>query len=367
MAFLKRLEIHRVRNIAQASLNGLRRFNVIVGENGSGKTSILEAIHLLGLGRSFRSTSVRPVVAGGERDCVVSGLVVSEDGSESRLGIQRDVGGGVTARANGIGLDAVSQLAETLPLQLIDPDSFGLLNAGPKARRRFVDWGVFHVEHDYLIRWQRLQKALRQRNSVLRRVRMVGRELAPWTRELVAAATAVDDSRRRYLETYLPVFEELQETLFSGHGVSIGYYSGWDGSDDYSTVLDRSLERDCADGYTHFGPQRADLRMQADQGIASDVLSRGQQKVLVCAMKLAQGTLLARTSGRRCVYLVDDLAAELDMSRRSAVLEILADIGAQVILTAVEESSIIPLLDSLKEEITMFHVEHGRISEAASG
>lgn len=365
MAFLNRLEIYRVRNIAEARLTGLRRFNVVAGANGSGKTSVLEAVYLLGMGRSFRSGSVRPVVSRGEQDCIVSGVVALEDGgNDCRLGIQRDVAGGVVARSNGVGLDAVARLAEALPLQLIDPDSFGLLSGGPKGRRRFVDWGVFHVEHDYLQHWRRMQKALRQRNSILRHGRMSGRgDLAPWTRELTSAAVAVDQARRRYLEAFLPVFEELLVALFPGHGVTVGFYSGWESGADFAAILDRGLDKDRSEGYTHFGPQRADLRMRVDRRSAAEVLSRGQQKMLVCAMKLAQGLLLARATGRHCVYLVDDLAAELDMEHRRVVVEALHGIGAQVIFTAIEDGAIQPVLDPFGGDVAMFHVEHGRVSE----
>ena len=362
MAFLTHLDIYRIRNIGQATLSGLQRFNLITGANGSGKTSILEAIYLLGLGRSFRSTNVRPVITRGEDNCVVSGQITLEDGSERRLGIQRDSRGGVTAKADGACLEAVAQLAQTLPLQLIDPESFGLLSGGPKARRRFMDWGVFHVEHGFLVHWQRLQKALRQRNSVLRHGRMTDRELAPWTRELVAAATVVDESRRRYLDVFLPVFEELLAKLFPGHGVKVSYYPGWDNTFEYAEVLDRGLERDSAEGYTHQGPQRADLRLRAGSGAASDILSRGQQKMLVCTLKIAQGLLLARAVDRHCVYLVDDLPAELDQDHREAVIKALDEVGAQVIFTAVEEGSIRPLLGPFEKEVTMFHVEHGQLS-----
>ncbi|MBX9714001.1 MAG: DNA replication and repair protein RecF, partial [Pseudomonadaceae bacterium] len=166
---LTRFTVAAVRNLHPATLSPSPRINILSGANGSGKTSLLEAIHLLGLARSFRSSRLLPVIQHEVDECTVFGQVALAQGGLSSLGISRNRLGELHIRIDGENVRSAAQLAETLPLQLINPDSFRLLEGVPKIRRQFLDWGVFHVEPRFLPAWQRLQKALRQRNSWLRR------------------------------------------------------------------------------------------------------------------------------------------------------------------------------------------------------
>lgn len=142
---LTRVSVTAVRNLHPVTLS-LPRINILYGDNGSGKTSVLEAIHLLGLARSFRSARLQPVIQYEEAACTVFGQVMLANGIASNLGISRERQGEFTIRIDGQNARSAAQLAETLPLQLINPDSFRLLEGAPKIRRQFLDWGVFHVE-----------------------------------------------------------------------------------------------------------------------------------------------------------------------------------------------------------------------------
>ena len=162
------------------TLNPSPRINILHGDNGSGKTSLLEAIHLLGMARSFRSTRLNPVISHEQGSCTVFGQVELGEEQSSALGISRDRSGEIRIRINGQSVRSAAELAETLPLQLINPDSFRLLEGAPKLRRQFLDWGVFHVEPRFLQAWQRLQQALRQRNSWLRHGTLDAASQAAW-------------------------------------------------------------------------------------------------------------------------------------------------------------------------------------------
>jgi DNA replication and repair protein RecF len=362
---LTRFTVTAVRNLHPVTLSPSPRINILSGDNGSGKTSLLEAIHLLGLARSFRSTRLLPVIQYEQAQCTIFGQVQLGHGALSSLGISRDRQGAFQIRIDGQNARSAAQLAETLPLQLINPDSFRLLEGVPKVRRQFLDWGVFHVEPRFLPAWQRLQKALRQRNSWLRRGTLDSASQAAWDRELCLASDEIDGYRRSYIQALKPEFERVLAQLLEVSGLTLSYSRGWDKERDLSEVLSSSLLRDQQLGHTQAGPQRADLRIRHGAHNAVDILSRGQQKLVVCALKIAQGHLLNQTKRGQCIYLVDDLPSELDQQHRSALCRLLEDLDCQVFITCVDHEL---LRDGWSTEtpVAMFHVEHGRITQTTT-
>jgi len=363
---LKRLSVTAVRNLHPVTIYPSPHINLIYGDNGSGKTSLLEAIHILGLARSFRSTRLQPVIQHQHDACTVFGELLLDNGVVTSMGITRSKQADYQIRIDGQTVRSTAQLAETLPLQLINPDSFRLLEGAPKQRRQYLDWGVFHVEHQFLVTWQRLQKSLKQRNSLLRRGRIDRLHLGPWEAEIVAASERIDQYRRAYIAKLKPVFEEVLAQLVTLDELTLSYFRGWDKERDLKAVLDSQYERDCQLGHTQAGPQRADLRLRVKGMNAAEVLSRGQQKLVVCALKIAQGYLL-KEQGRQqdCVFLVDDLPSELDENHRNALCRLLEGLNCQVFITGVEAEQ---LARSWQKEtlLTMFHVEHGHIVQTES-
>ena len=360
---ITRLDIHGVRNLAQTSLRDLGRVNLIVGANGSGKTSFLEAVHLLGMARSFRSTKIRSVINHELDALTVYGEVSSTTGQLRRLGVSRDGSGQLDAKVDGQRIASRALLAETLPLQLIDTGSISILTQSPRYRRQFLDWGVFHVEHSFLGAWQRFQRAIKQRNTLLRRGKISDRDLAPWEQELSEAGHQIHDARSRYLELLSPGFQAIARRIAPELAdLEMNYRSGWDLRLDLQSALVQSRGTDSQQGFTQIGPQRADVKILCESRAAVEVLSRGQQKLVVCALKLAQGATLAEKRGQHCVYLVDDLAAELDAPHYDSVAAELSRMGTQVFVTSIEPTS--ELEAWLQVEGTdrrMFHVEQGRV------
>lgn len=359
---LLRLTVTGVRNLQPVTLQPSPRINILHGANGSGKTSLLEAIHLLGMARSFRSQRLQPVIQAEDNGLTVFGEIQLPEGGSSNLGIGRERSGEPQIRIDGQNARSAAQLAETLPLQLINPDSFRLLEGAPKVRRQFLDWGVFHVEPRFLGAWQRLQKALRQRNSWLRHGRLDAVAQAAWDRELCLASREIDSYRRAYLQALKPVFEATLAQLLELSGLTLSYYRGWDKDRELEEVLGSSLQRDMSLGHTQAGPQRADLRLRLEGHNAADILSRGQQKLVVCALRIAQGHLLNQAKQGRCIYLVDDLPSELDERHRKALCRLLEELQCQVFITCVESHV---LTDGWRKDtpVAMFHVEHGRITQ----
>ena len=361
---LNRLQINHVRNLQQVKLHELQQVNVFFGRNGSGKTSVLEAIHLLGMARSFRGNSIKSLISHGEIGCTVFGTVIlsgSPQGAGVPVGVQRNRTGEAQIKVGGKPVRTVAELVEQFPLQVITADSFGLLTGSPGGRRQYLDWGVFHVEHLFFSQWQRFQRTIKQRNKLLRRGKMSDNELPVWTRDLVLSGTAINEYRKAYFKLLVPRFQAIMARLApSLPGLELRYRQGWDQHLNYEEALENSIETDLEQGYTHTGPQRADIRVMCGGHLAADTLSRGQQKLVVCALKLAQGQLMSELGRGKCTYLIDDLPSELDKEHSRLICELLATMEAQVFVTCVHRQDITSVWPQ-SEELAMFHVEHGAV------
>lgn len=316
---------------------------------------------MLGMARSFRSGPPKSLITHGENTCTVFGERQGAGGAIRPLGVSRALDGTVTLRLDGETIRSVSQLADELPLLLINAESFELLTGQPQQRRRFLDWGVFHVEHDFREHGQRFQRALVQRNHLLRRGRITPGEIAPWDQDLARCGEAVSQGRERFIERLKPVFAAVLEELAPELGeIALRYRRGWDSQTSYLELLQRSLQSDSEQGFTQSGPQRADLRVSAGAYSAAETLSRGQQKLVVCALKLAQGQILAEQRADPGLYLIDDLPSELDAERCERVCRCLATIGAQTLLTCVDS-------DVVQPAWLVPHSSGGVSGEAANG
>ena len=366
---LTQLHINHVRNLHEVRLQDLQGVNIFFGCNGSGKTSILEAIHLLGMARSFRGSSIRSLITHDAPSCTVYGTTAwpsPATGIGPRalglpLGVQRNRVGEAQIKIGGKVVRTVAELAGQLPLQVITADSFGLLTGAPGARRQYLDWGVFHVEQQFFEQWQRFQRCIKQRNNLLRRGKIAGSELAFWTRDLAQTGTAINDYRKAYFRILSPRFKEIMARLVpSLDALELRFQQGWDRQLSYSEALQHGLSTDLEQGYTHSGPQRADIRVMSGSHLAAETLSRGQQKLVVCGLKLAQGQLMAQQSRGACTYLIDDLPSELDNTHSMLVCELLASMEAQVFITCIDNQDIRSVWPE-SGELAMFHVEQGTV------
>lgn len=369
--YIKQLDIHGLRNLIEARLEPGPNLNFLCGPNASGKTTVLEAIYLLGRGRSFRTRLLKPVI-NHDRDSftvfgVVSGRKAGSMGSESPMGVTRSNTGASEYKVRGERVSASSALAEALPLQLLNSDSFGLLEGGPGLRRRYLDWGVFHVEHAYGAIWKRAVRCLVQRNALLRRAKMaLSAELDTWDTEFVDVSNTITEMRIHYLARLIPAIEAMADHfgVFRGAKLHLGYYRGWDKDRLLSDVLMSQRERDRATGSTHAGPHRADLSIRVGSARAADVLSRGQIKLLIIVMIFAQGVLYRQWGGRRCVYLLDDLGAELDFANLQKVGLLLEQQDVQAFVTSTELRSLEALRGGIAPRV--FHVEHGQLHRSSA-
>lgn len=358
---LKRISVATLRNLHDEALEPAPHLNVIHGENGSGKTSILEAIHILAHGRSFRSREIGNVIQdGAEALTVFARVAVGSEGGDIPIGVRRTK----TATDIRIGGEQVRQvftLAQYLPLLLITPTSHRVIDAERQYRREYLDWGVFHVEHQFYAAWKAYKTALKQRNAALKASLSEQARFA-WDRALLDSGTVIDAFRRRYIEALAPHVARYAQALLDIDGVGLEFSCGWPNNWSFEEALKKSRDSDLRHGRTHYGPHRADLQLTIDGTTVVQRVSRGQQKLLVYALKLAQIALLRERQGKATVMLLDDLAAELDERHRRRLLELLAQESAQVFVTTTEQDQ---LNISHWQSVKMFHVERGRVRSAA--
>ena len=354
---LAKLDVSNVRNIASASIAPSPRLNFIVGPNGSGKTSLLEAIHILGRARSFRSTQAGLVIRLQQDELTVTGRVRDGPGLEPiPLGVRLGRRKREIALA-GARLQTSAELIRAFPVLLIQPASSGLLEGAPKARRQFLDWGTFHLDGGFLDNWRGYARALSQRNALLRSG--TGRGIDIWNHELSRYGTIVNYARACYVERLRPYFHAAAGHFLGEGPFDLHTTAGWDTEKPLQESLRAELAQDLRDGYTHSGPHKGDFQVQAAGRSAKNYLSRGQMKLLVFALLLAQAQLLEESLGARGCVLIDDLASELDSGNRGKLLEFLTLRQAQFFITATDPRLLEP---AGLAETAVFQVEKGRVT-----
>ena len=354
---LKELQFINIRNLEDGALQLAPHLTWIYGENGAGKTSLLEAVYLLSSGRSFRTNTIDRVIKDTEPQFVVFGLGELQ-AQEHRIGLQRERNGEFVIRLNGNNVKRLSDIAHLLPVLAFTPDSYRLVDGAPKERRRFLDWGVFHVEHSYAETYSKFSKILRHRNALLR-TKTFPEELSVWTNSFCQVAHSVAEMRARYWETLGPVLSARFNELLPDNKVEFQYFQGWTG--DLQEQLSEHADKEFESGITRTGPQKADIRLRIGRVSADEVLSRGQSKLLVQAMLMAQISMFSEQTGRSGVLLLDDVGGELDQGRFKALLRQVLSLNHWQVLVSSTDFGDKALLKEYNS--AMFHVEHGKVQK----
>ncbi len=356
---LTRLHCENFRNLADVTVQLDDSVNLFYGENGSGKTSLLETLYFLSTGRSFRGNRLNPIKQRGKDFTLVSAELDSPSEGLVNIGVRRDETE-KTIRLNGQPESRQSELARFLPILVLGPDTVDLIKGAPDERRKFLNQGMFHVEHSFNDLWRVGIRALQQRNSLLRQDSVLPSEIAPWTEQFAHACQKIHDLRSHYFDRFLPVFTDTYRFLLDLEGVKCSYQRGWDSSRSIQEVLEDQNESDQIRKFTQSGFQRADLRFTCNGVPVSQVCSRGELKLLSWAAVLAQGFVLSEAS-QKPIFLVDDLIAELDHKHQRAVSQLVQKQGGQVLVTGTDRQLLEALWD--KDCGKLFHVEHGSVNE----
>lgn len=350
--FINRLQIENLRNLARVDIDPEPKLNLLIGPNGAGKTSIIESIVVLSRGRSFRTTQASELI-GPESDTFrVFAKSTDQASKTSRLGLERS-GKHWRARKDGVDLNQLSKLTRAMPLVLMEPDSHLLVSGSPDIRRKYLDWGMFHVEHRFLETWRRFQKVLKQRNAALR----TRQEDVLDSLDRVFSELGVELGRYRkaHAESISSKVHGLLRRLSSNlEEITLEYRQGWS-RETLLSSLEAGREADLARGTTGSGPHRADFSLSSNGIAARSVLSRGEQKILSAALILSQAEIIAGL-GEKPIILLDDLESEFDGAHFNSVLACAQELGGQVWISGTREHSI-------ETCHKVFHVEHGQARE----
>jgi DNA replication and repair protein RecF len=359
---IQRLQVQNVRNLSRVSLDALQPINVFYGTNGSGKTSLLEAVHLLLMGRTFRHAQFKPLLTEGQEECVVFGELLTEDARKLALGLSRRQDGKPIIRLDAARLQTLAELVQIAPVQVLNTDTFEMLTGGPGQRREYLDWGLFHVEPRFFPIWRLAQRALKQRNSLIRHGKIDHDQLWLWSREYARYGEQLDALRDGYFAELLPRCRRIVSDLSPvvGDRLEVAYFRGWAKDHALEALLIEGIDRDLQQGFTRSGPHRADLRITIGANAAAEILSRGQLKIVVAGFYLAQAELLRDRSDKRSIFLIDDLAAELDDYHRRQFCAQLQRLNLQVLTTCIERDELADCWHG-SEQLAMFHVEQGQI------
>ncbi|MGQ7846659.1 DNA replication/repair protein RecF [Granulosicoccus sp. 3-233] len=352
---LGKLDVSDFRNIQTLSLTPHPRLNLITGNNGSGKSSILESIQCLSTGHSFRTRKARELINREAQSFTLTALFSDPQTSrEHRTGLSRQRDGSVELRLDFEEVKSIAEVTRLLPVKSLTPDSHKLIQDGPDERRQFLDWGVFHMEHGFLDTWKHFKRSLSQRNQLLRDTGSSA-ELKTWDSLFVESSEAIDQFRSRYVSELSVALTQRMQDMDARFHVELGYRPGW--SDDFSLaeLLTRNLDYHRRMKTTTDGPHRAEMTLTTEGTAAKQILSRGQQKVLVYLLHLAQLDLLEQRNARQAVVLCDDLTSELDSEHSREIINQLLKLNGQVFVSGVD-------LDVLRHhDHSVFHMEHGSL------
>lgn len=350
---IEKLQIESFRNISKADLSFHQQTNIIQGSNGAGKTALLEAIYLLSRAKSFRTTRPRSLIQRGQSQLTLFTKLKNSQGLYTRIGYQQG-SGKADIRINGEPAARLSQLVRSLPIILTTPQSHRLLEEGPEHRRRILNWGVFHVEQLFARQMSNFVRSLRQRNSALRKP---GVDLNIWNQGFINTAELVSQAQHAFFNNLKSSFETITQGVSFLQAVEISLQQGWEQDVSLKDALLKRIDADRERGYTTVGPQRADINFSIDGLPTKQFLSRGQQKILLTALFLAQADVVHRLSGERPVFLFDDLESELDEASLSKATELLLHQNVQIFITSIDPKRLNSFCRT--QGVKVFHVEHG--------
>lgn len=323
---------------------------MIVGDNAAGKTSLIEAVWTLSSGRSFRTAKPQHLIQQSALELTLFARVKQQQQTHA-IGLSRSADK-VMVKVDGEPIKTQAELASKLPVQLLTPESHRLLEEGPKARRQYLDWGCFHQSQAFITAWRHYQRALKQRNHGLKN-KLPKAQIQLWDSQLIETAKAVDHTRENYVQSLTPYLTEFCQALMPELGTlpECHFRTGWPKSaGSFAQALETNFQKDLQQGHTQYGCHRADIKFRFEGQDALVKLSRGQQKLFVCALLLAQASLYEKTANEAVIMLIDDLPAELDAHHRKTLLKLLQALDIQHILTSTDET-LIPLLDAEKSMV----------------
>ncbi len=345
---IQNLKIYNFRCIKEVEYDLIKQVNVFHGDNGVGKTSVLEAIHFLSTGKSFRKCTYKNLIKHNENK-----LTTYIKGEDNTISVEKNKNGKWKAKYNNNLIHKQSHVTSILPIVSIDPDVYRLVEAGPISRRNFLDWLVFHVEHKHLLLWKQTYKCIKQLNT-LYKFKASSEELNLWEKNLVLFATKLTLIREEYYKKIEPiVYKQAKLMLPEVKNITIEFKKGWSEHLSFDEQLTKDRKKNLLYGTLQNGPQKMDIVIKANGINASQTLSRGQKKILSISFYMAYVKLLVENNVLPIICL-DDFDAELDKIKFNMAARFFNNLGLQILITTVQPENVLSVFPDAK----MFHVEH---------
>lgn len=314
------ININFFRNFIQTKFQTNSAYNIFYGNNGIGKTSLLEAINYLITGRSFRTHLLRRIINHNYTEFTLFGEI-NHYNIVSSIGIKKSILYGKQIKFSGKNISSNIDLIKLIPIQILTHNGY-LLFLNNKLRRQFIDWGIFHLDNKFLDLWRNFEFILKQRNVAIRNKINID-SIKAWDKSFTTTSIDLYKYRKQYVENLSSTLNFILQKLQCNFKVNISYKVGWDINQDLSIILHKNLVNDLKFGYTIYGAHRSDLSILVNKIPAKDILSRGQQKLLFYALQIAQGTIICKNTDKNCIYLIDDILAELDLQKCKLVVNVL--------------------------------------------
>ena len=372
---IEKMELIHFRNYEKLELQPHPEINLFFGENGSGKTNLLEAIHFCSLGKSHRLSQDANAVLIGEKAAAVR-VEVRSRLSRSRIEIRLSPG---EENIKSVWIDGnrASRLSEMMGLLrcvIFSPEDLNLIREGPAVRRRFLDMMISQISRPYFIALQQYRTAMNHRSAILRTARLENRPVSGMIEDFEQAMSDYAETiyrerfgHERFLsemanEMYREISGREQETFQIQYRSCLK--SDRDGSPSLKEALRDCREEDMKNGTTSAGPHRDDLSLTLNSRNMKNYASQGQMRTGALSLKLAQLKVIQKLTGENPVLLLDDVMSELDPERRSNLLHILQD--TQTFITCTDRSD---LSDYIHYRTYQVREEGGRgaVSEFLSG
>lgn len=355
--YITQLHVENFRNLISQVVPLSPKINLVTGDNGAGKTSLLEAIYFLGRQRSFRTTKPKELI---QQSKHYFRLIAKTTEPNHQIGVERKLDGqnlGFQCRIDKQPYKSPATLVKIVPTIAITAQSFQLIDAGPAVRRAFIDYGSLHFDNTFLKQWQGYQRALKNRNAALKQ-KMTKAVIDSFTPSLAEFGEQLHHLRTAYFTAFKPLLIKHLTALNFPYDVGIRYAAGWNIEDRLADSLQKQFEHDYRLSHTRFGPHRADMRFSIEGGNADNRLSRGQQKTLILALHLAQIDLIGEYGGTAPLLIFDDIAAEFDAQKRNLVLDYLANLDCQMFFSTTEPYF---FEDTIRQRATLIKLNQGAI------
>ncbi|MFC6276497.1 DNA replication/repair protein RecF [Psittacicella hinzii] len=368
--FIKQLNLVNFRNIDNLTLKPGRKLNFVTGHNGAGKTSILEAIFLVSHQRSFKSKK-GALVQEGKDNLAVYMQVDNDRNIDHNLGVKIDSKLALTNYLDGAKVEA-KETSKLLAVQLIAPDIIQLIDGTPEFRRRYLNWGMFYHYVDFIDLWRKTENLHKNRNSYLKQFkdyldsgkRIPESELQAYQGYITNLVTYSEELNLKYEKYFALLAEKVQDLLkifLPEIPITLEYERGWKNDSSLAQILESRFEQDVYSGWARYGIHRFDLSIKCFNLPASEILSRGQQKLLAIALKMAQVDILYEHAQEDCIFVIDDIAAELDQNKQKLFATKLLSNPSQIFMSYIDNSGL-NIFNGLIDTWDEFSLEKGKLT-----